>query len=385
MEIRILPEEGVARTCENMRMKVGGQHYRSIWADSTPGVVHIIDQARLPHVFETRTIGTLSEMAEAIRTMRVRGAPLIGVAAAFGVALALLRDPRDGALKKAIAELRETRPTAVNLAWALERMERALALLPPSQRAGAAWEEARRIADEDVALNEAIGRNGLAILRDLAGHGERVNILTHCNAGWIATVDWGTVTAPIFMAHDAGIPVHVWVDETRPRNQGLLTAWELAGHGVPHTLVADNAGGHLMQRGQVDVVLVGADRVTSRGDVCNKIGTYLKALAARDNRVPFYACVPTPTIDWGIADGLRIPIEERPADEVRKVRGLDASGAFAEVAIAPESTPVANPAFDVTPAALVTGIITEQGVARAIESELLAFWPRSRENKAYLT
>jgi len=324
-------------------------------------------------------------MAEAIRTMRVRGAPLIGVAAAFGVALAMLRDQGDAALGKAIEALRATRPTAVNLAWALERMERAVRAMPPSQRLGTAWDEARRIADEDVALNEAIGRHGLAVLRGLAPKGERLNVLTHCNAGWIATVDWGTVTAPIFMAHDAGIPIHVWVDETRPRNQGLLTAWELAGHGVPHTLVADNAGGHLMQRGQVDVVLVGADRVTSRGDVCNKIGTYLKALAARDNDVPFYACVPTPTIDWGIADGMQIPIEERAADEVRKVRGLDAAGQFAEVAIAPAATPVANPAFDVTPAALVTGIVTEKGVARAAEEELLAFWPRSREDKAYVT
>ena len=366
-------------------MKVGDRHYRSIWADERPGVVRIIDQSRLPHVFEERSIGTVAEMAEAIRTMRVRGAPLIGVAAAFGVALAMLPDPSDAALRKAVDELRATRPTAVNLAWALERMERRLAATPPSQRADKAWDEARRIADEDVALNEAIGRNGLAILRGLAARSKRLNILTHCNAGWIATVDWGTVTAPIFMAHDAGLPIHVWVDETRPRNQGLLTAWELAGHGVPHTLVADNAGGHLMQRGQVDVVLVGADRVTSRGDVCNKIGTYLKALAARDNGVPFYACVPTPTIDWGIADGMQIPIEERAADEVRKVRGLDAAGKFAEVAIASASTPVANPAFDVTPAALVTGIVTEKGVARANEEELLAFWPRSREDKAYVT
>ena len=366
-------------------MKVGNRHYRSIWADERPGTVTIIDQSRLPHVFETRTIGNVAEMAEAIRAMRVRGAPLIGVAAAFGVALAMLGDQRDKALRKAVDELRETRPTAVNLAWALERMERLLLAMPPSQRLGTAWDEARRIADEDVALNEAIGRNGLAILRELSAKRRPVNILTHCNAGWIATVDWGTVTAPIFMAHDAGLPVHVWVDETRPRNQGLLTAWELAGHGVPHTLVADNAGGHLMQRGQVDVVLVGADRVTARGDVCNKIGTYLKALAARDNGVPFYACVPTPTIDWSIADGMQIPIEERAADEIRKVRGLDAAGNFAEVAIAPATTPVANPAFDVTPAALVTGIVTEKGIAPAEQAALLAFWPRSREDKAYVT
>jgi methylthioribose-1-phosphate isomerase len=368
-------------------MKVGDRHYRSIWPDERPGIVHIIDQQRLPHVFETRTVGTMPEMAEAIQTMRVRGAPLIGVAAAFGVALALFADPTDKSLRKAIETLRKTRPTAVNLAWALERMERLLAHLPPSQRAGTAWAEARRIADEDVALNEAIGRNGLAIIeREHAARKRTVNILTHCNAGWVATVDWGTVTAPIFMAHDAGIPVHVWVDETRPRNQGLLTAWELASHGVPHTLIVDNAGGHLMQRGQVDLVLVGADRVTRRGDVCNKIGTYLKALAARENRVPFYACVPTPTIDWQIADGVKdIPIEERSEDEVRNVRGLDSTGKFAMVAIASASTPVANPAFDVTPASLVTGIITEKGVARANENDLLAFWPRAREDKAYVT
>jgi methylthioribose-1-phosphate isomerase len=314
-------------------------------------------------------------MADAIRTMRVRGAPLIGVAAAFGVALAMFADPTDKSLKRALDTLRKTRPTAVNLMWALDRMETLVEPQPPSQRAGTAWAEARRMADEDVALNESIGRHGLAIIK--AEHEKRkrpVNILTHCNAGWVATVDWGTVTAPIFMAHDAGLPVHVWVDETRPRNQGLLTAWELASHGVPHTLIADNAGGHLMQRGQVDLVMVGADRVTRRGDVCNKIGTYLKALAARDNGVPFYACVPTPTIDWTIADGLKeIPIEERSKDEVRKVRGLDAAGKFAEVDIAPATTPVANPAFDVTPASLVSGIITEKGVVPANEAGLAAF------------
>jgi methylthioribose-1-phosphate isomerase len=357
-------------------MKVGDRHYRSIWADERPGAVHIIDQQRLPHVFETRAISTLDEMAEAIRTMRVRGAPLIGVAAAFGVALGLRQDPSDNSLVHAIDTLRATRPTAVNLAWALERMRRLLAPQSPSERAGAAWDEARRMADEDVALNEAIGRNGLALIDREFGHrGRRVNILTHCNAGWIATVDWGTVTAPIFMAHDKGIAVHVWVDETRPRNQGLLTAWELRSHGVPHTLVADNAGGHLMQRGEVDLVMVGADRVTRRGDVCNKIGTYLKALAARESGVPFYACVPSPTIDGSVTDGLReIPIEERGADEVRKVRGLDAAGNFAEIDIAPAATPVANPAFDVTPASLVTGIITEKGIAKASEPDLLPYF-----------
>jgi methylthioribose-1-phosphate isomerase len=369
------------------RMKVGDKHYRSLWADDAQGVVHIIDQTRLPHVFETQTLSSAEAVADAIRAMRVRGAPLIGVAAAFGLALAIARDPSDESISVASNLLRTTRPTAVNLAWAIGRMRELLKGLKPADRALAAWTEAQAIADEDVALNEAIGRHGLALLeREYAARQRPINILTHCNAGWIATVDWGTVTAPIFMAHDRGIPVHVWVDETRPRNQGLLTAWELAGHGVPHTLVTDNAGGHLMQRGLVDLVLVGADRVTRRGDVCNKIGTYLKALAARANDVPFYAAVPTPTIDWGIEDAmLEIPIEERAEDEVRIVRGLDAEGRFAEVVIARRATPVANPAFDVTPAQLVTGIITEKGISRASEKELLQFWPRSRESKAYLT
>jgi methylthioribose-1-phosphate isomerase len=368
-------------------MKVGGKHYRSIWTDDARGVVHIIDQARLPHVFETATIASADAMAEAIRSMRVRGAPLIGVASAFGIALAVARDPSDESISKASALLRTTRPTAVNLAWAIGRMRERLAPVKLSERLVAAWTEAQAIADEDVALNEAIGRHGLALLeREYAARKRPVNILTHCNAGWVATVDWGTVTAPLFMAHDRGIPIHVWVDETRPRNQGLLTAWELAGQGVPHTLVTDNAGGHLMQRGMVDLVLVGADRVSRRGDVCNKIGTYLKALAARANDIPFYAAVPTPTIDWGIEDALReIPIEERDADEVRVVRGLDAEGKFSQVLIAPRSTQVANPAFDVTPAQFVTGIITEKGHVRATEMDLLAFWPRSHESKAYLT
>ena len=350
-------------------------------------MVHIIDQARLPHVFETATIASAEAMADAIRGMRVRGAPLIGVAAAFGIALAVARDPSDASISKASALLRTTRPTAVNLAWAIGRMRERLAAVKLSERLTTAWNEAQAIADEDVALNEAIGRHGVELLeREYASRNRPINILTHCNAGWIATVDWGTVTAPIFMAHDRGIPIHVWVDETRPRNQGLLTAWELAGHGVPHTLVTDNAGGHLMQRGMVDLVMVGADRVTRRGDVCNKIGTYLKAVAARANDIPFYAAVPTPTIDWGIEDALReIPIEERSEDEVRIVRGLDAEGRFSEVVIAPRTTRVANPAFDVTPAELVTAIITEKGVVRATEKELLGFWPRSKSSKAYLT
>jgi len=365
-------------------MKVGDRHYRSIWPDPSGSAVHIIDQSRLPHVFETLRLDSAEAVAEAIRTMRVRGAPLIGVTAAYGIALAARHDASDEGLKRAGQMLRTTRPTAVNLMWALGRMWNALVPLPHSERAAAAWRTAHEVADEDVALNEAIGRHGLALIeREYEERGEPVNILTHCNAGWIATVDWGTVTAPIFMAHDKGIPVHVWVDETRPRNQGLLTAWELAGHGVPHTLIADNAGGHLMQHKAVDMVMVGADRVTRRGDVCNKIGTYLKALAARDNAVPFYACVPSPTIDWTIEDGIEeIPIEERSEDEVRNVRGLDAEGRYTSVAIAGASTPVVNPAFDVTPHDLVTAIITEKGIARASERELAAFRPASARNAA---
>ena len=317
-----------ASSCENAPMKVGDRHYRSLWADGPRGPVHIIDQTRLPHAFETRTLDGVEAVAEAIETMRVRGAPLIGVTAAFGVALAMSRDASEASLDRATQRLAATRPTAVNLAWALARMREALAGLAPGERESAAWFEAQAIADEDAALNESIGRHGLALIeREHAARGRAVNILTHCNAGWIATVDWGTALAPIYLAHDKGIPVHVWVDETRPRSQGLLTAWELAGHGVPHTLVADNAGGHLMQHGRVDLVIVGADRVSRRGDVANKIGTYLKALAARDNNVPFYAAVPTPTIDWEVEDALSgIPIEERSADELRIVRGLDGAG-----------------------------------------------------------
>ena len=368
-------------------MKVGDRHYRSIWPDPAGPAVHIIDQSRLPYVFETLKLDSAESVAEAIKSMRVRGAPLIGVAAAYGLAMAARKDASEEALNRAAMALRETRPTAVNLMWALKRMWNALLPLHQRERADAAWREAHAIAEEDVALNEAIGRHGLALIRkEYEAREEPVNILTHCNAGWIATVDWGTVTAPIFMAHDAGIPVHVWVDETRPRNQGLLTAWELAGHGVPHTLIVDNAGGHLMQHGAVDMVMVGADRVTRRGDVCNKIGTYLKALAARDNGVPFYACVPSPTIDWSIEDGIEeIPIEERSAEEIRYVRGLDADGKVASVAIASEATEVLNPAFDVTPHDLVTAIITEKGIARASERELLAFWPQAERSEAYLT
>ena len=373
--------------CENGRVKVGDRHYRSLWAEQPGGPVHIIDQTRLPYAFETRALESPEAVAEAIETMRVRGAPLIGVTAAFGLALAMTRDASDASLARNCARLAATRPTAVNLAWALERMRAVLAGLAPAQREVAAWSQAQAIADEDVAINAAIGRHGLTLIeREHAARGRTVNILTHCNAGWIATVDWGTALAPIYMAHDKGIAVHVWVDETRPRNQGLLTAWELAGHGVPHTLVADNAGGHLMQHGKVDLVLVGADRVTRHGDVANKIGTYLKALAARDNGVPFYVAVPTPTIDWTLTDGLgAIPIEVRSADEVRSVRGLDASGRPASLAIATGSTAVANPAFDVTPAGLVTGIVTEKGMFAATEQALAPLAPRSRAGRTVTT
>ena len=354
-------------------MRIAGRHYRSLWADPSGGRVHFIDQALLPYVFEVRSASSADELAEAIRHMHVRGAPLIGVAGAFGLALAARADPRDAALVLAQQMLHATRPTAVNLAWALSRVQARIALLPASERADAAWSEAQAMADEDVAMNEAIGRHGVGLLERLAHGGRPLRILTHCNAGWVATVDWGTVTAPIFMAHERGIPLHVWVDETRPRNQGLLTAWELAAQGVPHTLVVDNAGGHLMQRGQVDCVLVGADRVTRRGDVCNKIGTYLKALAAHAAGIPFYAAVPTPTIDWNVDDALAgIPIEERPGREVRTVRGLDAAGRIAEVEVAGIDTPVANPAFDVTPAQYVSAIITDQGVVEAREESLAA-------------
>src|SRR5258706_13716704 len=337
-------------------MKVAGKHYRSIWTDADKESVHVIDQARLPYVFETLKLDTVEAVADAVTTMRVRGAPLIGVASAFGIALAVSKDPSDASISKASKLLRATRPTAVNLSWAIGRMREKLKDVKRGDRAAAAWKEAQAIADEDVALNEAIGRHGASLLdREHAALGRPVNILTHCNAGWIATVDWGTVTAPLFMAHDRGIPIHVWVDETRPRNQGLLTAWELAAHGVPHTLIVDSAGGLLLQRGQVDLVLVGADRATRGGDICNKIGTYLKALAANDNGVPFYACVPSPTIDWRLDLGRdEIVIEERDHHEVRTIA---AQGGRAS--LAGGETPGAKPAFDITPARLVTGVVTE--------------------------
>ncbi len=345
-------------------MKVNGESMRSIWPIGE-AAVGVIDQRALPHRLERRVLRSAAEVVDAIQSMAVRGAPLIGVTGAYGLALALRADPTDAHLAESHRALLASRPTAVNLRWALERVLAKVATLAQDQRAAVAWAEAGRIAEEDVELNRAIGAHGAALLRALHTKlGRPINVLTHCNTGWLAAVDYGTALAAVYAAHDDGIPLHVWVDETRPRNQGLLTAWELAAHGVPHKLIVDNAGGHLMQHGKVDIVLVGADRVSARGDVANKIGTYLKALAAGDNGVPFYAAVPSPTIDWRIDQGLEsIPIEERSADEVLWVKGLDRNGEPAGVQLMPAGTPVANPAFDVTPARLMTGIITERGVA----------------------
>jgi methylthioribose-1-phosphate isomerase len=364
-------------------MRVRGAPFRTIWPGADGASVEIIDQTRLPHEFAVARLGTLADAADAIRTMRVRGAPLIGATAAYGLWLALREDPSDASLRSAGEILAATRPTAINLRWAIDRMSAWLLPLAAPERAAAALSRAAEICDEDVALNRAIGQSGLAVIRGLAaarGQGRPVNVLTHCNAGWLATVDIGTATAPLYAAHDAGLPVHVWVDETRPRNQGAsLTAWELLNHGVPHTVISDNAGGHLMQHGRVDMVIVGTDRTTATGDVCNKIGTYLKALAAADNAVPFYAAVPSPSIDWTVRDGVReIPIELRSGREVTHISGRLEGGAVAAVALTPDGSPAENPAFDVTPARLVTGLITERGIARASEEGLLALFPEKR-------
>src|SRR5579871_1153910 len=343
-------------------MKIAGRAYRTIWPDGEDTVT-VIDQTRLPFEFATLQLKTATDAAHAIKTMNVRGAPLIGATAAYGVALAMREDASDENLDRTFDLLMATRPTAVNLRWALERMRAALRNRPRSERAPLAWKEAARIADEDVDTCRRIGEHGLAILRDAAAKkdGKPLNVLTHCNAGWLATVDWGTALSPIYMAHDAGLPVHVWVDETRPRNQGAsLSAFELGSHGVPHTIIADNAGGHYMRAGAVDLCIVGTDRVARNGDVANKIGTYLKALAAHDNGVPFYVALPGSTIDWITARGDDIPIEERSADELTHIAGRLASGAIARVEIAAPHSPAANPAFDVTPARLVTALITER-------------------------
>jgi len=360
-------------------MKVDGVPYRSIWPSGDGKTVEIIDQTYLPFAFEIKRLTTSAEAAEAIRVMRVRGAPLIGVTAAYGMALAMREDATDAGLSRAFETLLATRPTAVNLRWALEGVRALLRPLAPADRFDVAYARAAEVADEDVEINRRIGANGLPLLREIAELKGRVNVLTHCNAGWIATTDWGTATSPIYQAHEAGIDVHVWVDETRPRNQGaFLTAWELQQHGVPHTVIVDNAGGHLMQHGEVDLVMTGTDRVSANGDVCNKIGTYLKALAAKDNDVPFYVCLPSPTIDWRTADGVaEIPIEERDGGEVTHLDALLADGSVASAQVVSNGSPVANPAFDVTPARLVTGLITERGIAPATQKGLAEMFERT--------
>ncbi|SHK86617.1 methylthioribose-1-phosphate isomerase [Bradyrhizobium lablabi] len=361
-------------------MKVDGRHIRSIWLEPDGHTVSAIDQRRLPHQFVVAQLTGCADAADAIRSMLVRGAPLIGATAAYGVALAMRADSSDAALDRAYSMLIATRPTAINLKWALEEMRSMLRPLSSPDRAAAAYSRAAEIAEDDVAINRGIGQHGLALIEKIAATkkpGERVNVLTHCNAGWLATVDWGTATAPIYLAHDRGQAIHVWVDETRPRNQGAsLTAWELGHHGVAHTVIPDNTGGHLMQHRMVDLVIVGTDRVTASGDVCNKIGTYLKALAAHDNGVPFYVALPSPTIDFSVDDGIaEIPIEQRAAEEVATMTGRTADGRIETVRIVPDNSPVANYGFDVTPARLVTGLITERGVLKADRAALSAAFP----------
>jgi methylthioribose-1-phosphate isomerase len=365
-------------------MKVGGKHTRTIWVEADGVTVGTIDQTLLPHRYATIRLKSVEDAARAIKTMQVRGAPLIGAAAAYGIALALRQDASDAALERAYATLLATRPTAINLKWALDEMMAAVRNRARGERVAAAYRRAQEIADEDVEINAAIGRHGLKLIEEIAAKkkpGEPVNVLTHCNAGWLATVDWGTATSPIYQAHDKGIAIHVWVDETRPRNQGAsLTAWELGQHGVPHTVIPDNTGGHLMQHRQVDIAIVGTDRVTAQGDVANKIGTYLKALAAHDNGVPFYVALPSPTIDFTVVDGVaEIPIEQRGADEVTTMTGRTADGRIESVRIVPDGSAVANYGFDVTPARLVTGLITERGVLPATREGLAKAFPERAE------
>ena len=360
-------------------MRIRGVTYRSVFLADDGRTVAVIDQTRLPFALELRHLRSADDAAKAISDMVVRGAPLIGVTAAYGVALGMRKDATDAGLDRVLELLGRTRPTAVNLRWALARMARVLRTEETARRSERAYAEAGCIAEEDVAACAAIGRHGATIIQQLgAAAGRRpVNVLTHCNAGWLACVDWGTALAPVYAAHEAGIPVHVYVDETRPRNQGgSLTAFELGGHGISHQVIVDNAGGHLMQRGRIDLCIVGCDRATATGDVANKIGTYLKALAAHDNGVPFYAALPSSTIDWTIRDGLReVPIEERAAREVTHVRGRSDSGQVLEVEVVSPGSPVVNPGFDVTPARLVTGLITERGLSPASEAGLRALYP----------
>lgn len=360
-------------------MKVADKHYRSLWWDKQQEVLQIIDQRALPHDFREQNVASMQDFVDAIAQMRVRGAPLIGATAAYGMAHAMKQDSSDGNIQKAWDTLYATRPTAVNLRWALDRCKAALSVLATEDRASAALSLAHEIADEDVEINRRIGEHGVSLIEKIAAGkapGEPVRLLTHCNAGWLATVDWGTATSPMYQAHDKGISLQVWVDETRPRNQGALTAWELGNHGVPHTYITDNAGGHLMQHGMVDMVITGTDRTTRRGDVCNKIGTYLKALAARDNNIPFYVALPSPTIDWTIEDGVaEIPIEERSENETTHIQGIDEGGAIKAVQVTPKGTTGGNPAFDVTPNNLVTGLITERGVSEATAAGLAELFP----------
>ncbi|MGE0094171.1 MAG: S-methyl-5-thioribose-1-phosphate isomerase [Alphaproteobacteria bacterium] len=362
-------------------MKIDGKPYRTIWVANDGWTVEIIDQTLLPHRFETLRLTTADQAAHAIKSMQVRGAPLIGATAAYGIALAMRADASDEALERAHAMLLATRPTAINLRWALDDMRAHLRNRKREERVAAAYARAAEICDEDVATNEAIGRHGLALIEKAAsGKKGPVNILTHCNAGWLACVDWGTALAPIYMAHDKGIKLHVWVDETRPRNQGAsLTAWELGRHGVTHKVIVDNAGGHLMQHGLVDLCIVGTDRTTRNGDVCNKIGTYLKALAAHDNGVPFYVALPHSTIDWTLASGKDIPIEERDPAEVTAIQGRMKDGAITTVSLTPEASDAANYGFDVTPARLVTALVTERGSCPASEEGLLSLYPERRK------
>jgi methylthioribose-1-phosphate isomerase len=362
-------------------MNINGRPMRTIWVKPEGFPVEIIDQTALPHAVKTVALKTCDDAAYAIQAMLVRGAPLIGVTAAYGVALAMREDAGEASLDEAVTTLAAQRPTAVNLRWALDEMRAVLMPLEPAERARAAFKHAAKIATDDVAMCRRIGEHGLEIIKQIVAKkpGKPVNILTHCNAGWLACVDWGTATSPIYQAHNAGIAVHVWVSETRPRNQGAsLTAFELMQAGVPHTLITDNAGGHYMQRGEIDLVIVGADRVAANGDAANKIGTYLKALAAFDNKVPFYVALPSSTIDWAIENGRAIAIEERAADEVLHVTGRLASGSVASVAIAAPGTQARNPGFDVTPARLVTAVITERGVAPATSDGLLSLYPERR-------
>ncbi|MGC1178150.1 MAG: S-methyl-5-thioribose-1-phosphate isomerase [Methyloceanibacter sp.] len=359
-------------------MRINGKPYRTIWLNDDGWSVEIIDQTKLPHRFETVTLRSLADAARAIAAMQVRGAPLIGATAAYGVALALREEPSDEAVDRACDTLAATRPTAINLRWALDEMSKAVRNQKRDVRLVAAYARAAAICDEDVETNRLIGEHGLGLIQAHAERkkGSRVNILTHCNAGWLACVDWGTALAPVYRAHDEGIALHVWVDETRPRNQGAsLTAFELGAHGVPHTIIVDNAGGHLMQQKRVDLCIVGTDRTTATGDVANKIGTYLKALAARDNDIPFLVALPFSSIDWSLTDGRSIPIEERDADEVKRITGRLPDGAIASVEIAPAGSPAANYAFDVTPARLVTGFITERGVTPATRDGLATLYP----------